>query len=140
MLNYADHANRNSLLNTAPVFAIYTSLLTLRWTKDRGIAAIENENEKKASTLYSEIERNSLFSSPVKPSDRSKMNVCFTATDKTIEAPFLQYCRERGLEGLEGHRYVGSFRASLYNAIPLSAVEALVNAMQEFESTYKNKV
>jgi phosphoserine aminotransferase len=140
MLSYAEHVNRNSLLNTAPVFAIYTSLLTLRWTKKRGIADIENENEKKASMLYAEIERNSLFSSPVKTSDRSKMNVCFTATDKTIEAPFLQYCRERGLEGLEGHRYVGSFRASLYNAIPLSAVEALVSAMKEFETTYlKNK-
>ena len=140
MLNYAAHVQRNSLLNTAPVFAVYTSLLTLRWTKNRGIATIEKENEQKAALLYGEIERNPLFNSPVERSDRSKMNVCFTVSEKTIEAPFLEYCRDRGLVGLEGHRYVGSFRASLYNAIPLPAVERLVNAMQEFESTYnKNK-
>lgn len=138
VLDYMAQVKANSLLNTAPIFSIYTSLLTLRWTKQKGIDAIEKENDAKAALLYEEIDRNPLFSGIVKKEDRSKMNVCFAA-DKQVEQQFIEFCRQRNITGIEGHRSVGSLRVSLYNAIPLSSVQVLVDAMKEFEYNYTNK-
>lgn len=136
MLDYAAHAGKGSVLNTPPVFAIYTSLLTLRWTKNRGIDVIGQENSTKATLLYEEINRNSLFHTVIKPEDRSTMNACFAATHKEHERAFINFCEERNITGVEGHRSVGAFRASLYNAISLHDVQALVDAMQEFEQHF----
>lgn len=138
MLSYKKHAEKNSLLNTPPVFAIYTSMLTLRWTKKKGIAAIEEENKQKAALLYNEIDRNSIFTGTVtNKADRSMMNACFTANNTENEKAFLQYCSERDITGIKGHRFVGGFRASLYNAVSIQATEALVQAMQDFEKENK---
>lgn len=135
MLSYDGHVKANSVLNTSPVFAIYTALLMLRWTKEKGIAAIEKENNEKAALLYSEIERNSLFDCIVNnAADRSKMNVCFTAKHAEHEKTFISFCEENNVTGIEGHRSVGAFRASLYNAISLADVQHLVALMKEFEN------
>lgn len=139
MLSYAEHIKKGSVLNTPPVFAIYTSLLNLRWIKDRGIDQIEKENNIKAATLYSEIERNSLFHCTVKEEDRSKMNVCFHTKDKETEMAFIKYCEDRNITGIEGHWSAGAFRASLYNAITKEEVEALTATMKEFEQTFAGK-
>lgn len=135
MLSYDGQVKANSVLNTSPVFAIYTALLMLRWTKEKGIASIEKENNEKATLLYSEIERNSLFDCIVNnAADRSKMNVCFTAKHAEHEKAFISYCEENNVTGIEGHRSVGAFRASLYNAISLADVQHLVTLMKEFEN------
>ncbi|MEI8279011.1 MAG: 3-phosphoserine/phosphohydroxythreonine transaminase [Bacteroidota bacterium] len=133
MLDYAAHVKENSVLNTPPVFAIYTTMLMLRWIKAKGIAAVEKENAAKAALLYDEVSRNSLFHSIIKESDRSTMNVCFVAKDVSNEKTFITFCEQRGITNIAGHRSTGGFRASLYNAIPLSAVKRLVQAMKEFE-------
>ncbi len=134
MLSYKAHADNMSMLNTPPVFAIYVSLLMLRWTKARGIDAIDAENRQKAQMLYEEIVRNSLFHPVVaQEEDRSTMNVCFTAHDKNKEKEFIDFCKDRNITGIKGHRSVGGFRVSLYNAVTLHAVEQLLQAMQEFE-------
>ena len=134
ILDYRNHINENSMLNTPPVFAVYVCLLTLRWLKAKGgIAAIETLNEKKAALLYNEIDRNELFTGTVNKEDRSKMNVCFVMKDEAAEAKFLTYTKQLGIAGIKGHRSVGGFRASLYNALPLSSVQVLVNAMKEFK-------
>ncbi|RYD54920.1 MAG: 3-phosphoserine/phosphohydroxythreonine transaminase [Sphingobacteriales bacterium] len=139
MLDYAAHVAKGSVLNTPPVFAIYTSLLTMRWTKNRGIDVIGQENSAKATLLYEEINRNSLFHTVIRPEDRSMMNACFAATHKEHERAFIKFCEERNITGVEGHRSVGAFRASLYNAISLHDVQALVQAMQEFERHFGDK-
>jgi phosphoserine aminotransferase len=136
MLDYAAHANKNSLLNTPPVFAVYVSLLMLRWIKGKDIATIEKENIAKAKLLYDEIDRNSLFTPIVKKEDRSMMNVCFTAA-KEQEQGFIDFCEANNITGVKGHRSTGGFRVSLYNAITLQAVEKLVAVMQEFESKFQ---
>ncbi|MBS1772635.1 MAG: 3-phosphoserine/phosphohydroxythreonine transaminase [Bacteroidetes bacterium] len=136
MLNYAAHVKANSVLNTSPIFSIYTALLMLRWTKQKTIAAIEKENIAKAKLLYDEIHRNDLFTCNIKHTDRSMMNICFTANQKEHERTFIDFCEERNITGIEGHRSVGAFRASLYNAITIKDVECLTAAMQEFESKY----
>ena len=121
------------MLNTPPVFAIYVCLLTLRWLKNQGgITAIEKQNEIKASTLYKEIDENELFTGTVRMEDRSKMNICFVMNDDSLESDFLSYSESLGIVGIKGHRSVGGFRASLYNAMPLTSVEILVNAMKNF--------
>jgi len=132
-LSYAAQAKASSMLNTPPVAPIYTCLLMLRWIAERGIADIEEENRTKAAMLYAEIERNSLFQSPVAESSRSLMNVVFTMVDASREQAFLGYSAARDIEGIKGHRSVGGFRASLYNAVRLEDVTALVKAMQDFE-------
>lgn len=137
MLNYAEHVAKQSVLNTPPVFPIYVSLLTLRWIKGRGIDKIEAENEIKAALLYDEIERNSLFSSSVAKDSRSAMNVCFNAVDEKTERLFIDFCDESGIVNIKGHRTVGGFRASLYNAITGNDVKYVVAAMQEFELNNK---
>lgn len=134
MLDYAAHVKHNSVLNTPPVFAIYTTLLMLRWTKQKGIDAIEKDNSEKAALLYDEIQRNSLFTCNIKHADRSMMNVCFTCHKTEHEKAFIQFCEEQNITGIEGHRSVGAFRVSLYNAITVKDVQQLVHTMQEFES------
>lgn len=134
MLSYAQHAQQKSLFNTPPVFAIYTSLLMMRWTKTKGINNLWQTNQQKAALLYQELERNSLFVPTVlRNEDRSLMNVCFVGINKQIEKDFLSYCQEQYILGIEGHRLVGGFRVSLYNAVTLEAVQVLISAMQTFE-------
>lgn len=137
MLSYAEQVAKNSVLNTSPVFAIYTALLTLRWTKTKGMEAIEKENREKAALLYAELERNSLFIPLVDKDSRSMMNVCFSAMDEATQHAFSRYSEERNITGIEGHRSAGAFRASLYNAVTLRDVKALVDVMQEFEKQYQ---
>ncbi len=134
MMDYRNHINEGSMLNTPPVFAVYTCMLTLRWLKKQGgVKAIEKINNEKAALLYAEIDRNSLFKGTVEVEDRSKMNVCFVMNDSSKEADFLKFVDSHNIIGIKGHRSVGGFRASLYNAMPLSSVAFLVSLMQEYE-------
>ncbi|MFT3909168.1 MAG: 3-phosphoserine/phosphohydroxythreonine transaminase [Ferruginibacter sp.] len=134
IMDYRNHINEGSMLNTPPVFAVYVCLLTLRWLRSvGGVAAIEKLNNEKAALLYKEIDENELFAGTVNKEDRSKMNVCFVMKDPSQEAAFLKYTQSLGIVGIKGHRSVGGFRASLYNALPLSSVQVLVNAMKEFK-------
>ncbi len=133
IMDYRNHIKEGSMLNTPPVFAIYVCLLTLRWLKAKGgVAAIEKLNIEKANLLYAEIDRNPLFTGTVNKEDRSKMNVCFVMNNPSLEEAFLAFTKERQIVGIKGHRLVGGFRASLYNALPISSVEVLVDAMKEF--------
>lgn len=133
MLDYKVHADNKSLYNTPAVFSIYASLLNLRWLKAKGgVAAIEKENIEKSDALYAEIDRNPLFKGPCNVEDRSRMNVCFVMENPELEKPFLKFAQERGMVGIKGHRSVGGFRASIYNALPLSSVQALIDTMKEF--------
>ena len=134
MMDYRNHIKEGSMLNTPPVFAVFVCMLTLRWLKEQGgVKAIEKINSEKAAMLYNEIDRNPLFTGTVAKEDRSKMNVCFVMPESSLEEKFLAYAKELQIVGIKGHRSVGGFRASLYNALPISSVEFLVNAMQEFE-------
>lgn len=138
IFDYAQHAKAKSMFNTPPVYSIYVAMLNLRWLKALGgVDAIEQENIVKSRTLYDEIDRNPLFKGAAQLEDRSRMNVTFVTQNPDHEQPFLDLVKERGLVGLKGHRSVGGFRASLYNALPLSSVHVLVDAMQEFEEKYK---
>ena len=136
MLNYATHIKKESMFNTPPVLPVYAALQTLKYYKQLGgIKVIEKMNLEKAAILYDEIDRNKLFVGTAKPEDRSVMNVCFVMKDeyKELEADFVKFATERGMVGIKGHRSVGGFRASIYNAMPKSSVEALIAVMQEFE-------
>jgi phosphoserine aminotransferase len=133
IMDYRNHIKEGSMLNTPPVFAVYVAMLTLRWLKSvGGVDAIEKINNAKAALLYNEIDGNPLFKGTAAKEDRSKMNVCFVMHDPTLEEKFLAYAKSLGIVRIKGHRSVGGFRASIYNALPLSSVELLVNAMQEF--------
>ncbi len=137
MLNYKTHIDKGSMFNTPPVVPIYAALQTLKWLKDMGgIAEMEKRNIIKSDLLYKEIERNKMFMSPI-PSheDRSRMNVTFVMKDeyKSLEQAFLEFASANGMVGIKGHRSVGGYRASLYNALPLESVQALVKTMQDFE-------
>ncbi len=133
MMDYRNHIKEGSMLNTPPVFAVFVCLLTLRWLKEQGgVAAIEKRNIEKAALLYREIDDNPMFRGIAVTEDRSLMNVCFTTTDKNDESKFLAYALENGVVGIAGHRTAGGFRASLYNALPLSSVTFLVNLMKTF--------
>lgn len=134
MLDYSVHVSKDSMHNTPSVFAVYVSLLTLRWIAAKGLDAIEKENDIKAQTLYNAIDSSNIFEGTIKHEDRSKMNVCFGLKDKTKEASFLKFAEDNNLLGLAGHRSVGGFRASIYNAMSIEGVQALVKVMQEFES------
>ncbi|NND33731.1 MAG: 3-phosphoserine/phosphohydroxythreonine transaminase [Saprospiraceae bacterium] len=134
MLDYQVHIKGDSMFNTPPVFPIYVSLLTMQWLKENGgVLAVAKRNEEKASILYEEIDRNGMFIPVVEKSDRSLMNVTFLLKDASHEAAFLNLCKEAGCDGVKGHRSVGGFRASIYNAMPLEGVQALVEVMQKFE-------
>ena len=133
IMDYRNHIKDGSMMNTPPVFAVYVCMLTLRWLKEQGgVAAIEKLNDEKAALLYSEIDSNPLFIGTVAKEDRSKMNVCFVMKDTGLEENFLAYVKAQNIIGIKGHRLVGGFRASLYNALPLSSVEVLVQAMKSF--------
>ena len=135
MLDYKTHVDKGSMYNTPPVFPIYVSMLTMRWIKKMGgTKAMAQRNDEKAATLYAEIDRNSCFTGTVRSEDRSKMNVVFVAKNPAHESLFLEACKKAQCVGLAGHRSVGGFRASLYNALGLDSVNALVSLMQEFES------
>ena len=140
MVDYRTHIKSSSMFNTPPVFAIFTALQTLKWLKGLGgLSAIEKINQEKAQMLYEEIDRNKLFIATVPiEKDRSLMNVCFIMTDdyKELEKEFQTFSSERGMVGIKGHRDVGGFRASLYNALPIDSVKALVNCMQESEKLH----
>lgn len=133
IFDYRKHIEAGSLYNTPAVFAIYVSLLNLRWLKAKGgIEEIERENIIKARTLYDEIDRNPLFKGAAKAEDRSRMNVTFVMENAALEKEFLTLTEERGMIGLKGHRSVGGFRASIYNALTITSINALVDLMQEF--------
>ncbi len=139
MLNYQTHIDKGSMFNTPPVLAVFSALQTLKWLKENGgVEAAQKRNIEKANLLYEEIERNKLFTPAVKnKEDRSLMNITFVMNDeyKDKEKEFLDFAAERGIVGIKGHRSVGGFRASTYNALPKESVEVLVKAMQDFEKT-----
>ena len=134
MLDYQVHIDKDSMFNTPAVFAVYVSMLTLDWLKDLGgIEFIEKVNDKKAALLYNEIDRNPLFKGVVVKEDRSNMNATFVLTDESKKEIFDDLCQKAGISGINGHRSVGGYRASMYNALPLYSVQVLVDAMQELE-------
>ncbi|CAL2083914.1 Phosphoserine aminotransferase [Tenacibaculum sp. 190524A02b] len=134
MLNYQVHIDKDSMFNTPSVFAVYVSMLTLDWLKNLGgISFIEKVNEQKASLLYKEIDRNPLFQGNVATEDRSFMNATFKLTNPDLTNKFDSLWKEANINGLNGHRSVGGYRASMYNALPLYSVQALVDVMQELE-------
>lgn len=134
ILNYQTHISKDSMFNTPPVFSVYVSMLTLEWLKDLGgISFIEKVNEKKANLIYSEIDRNPLFIGFAEKEDRSFMNATFNLTDNQLKDKFESLCLEAGINGLNGHRSVGGYRASMYNALPLYSVQVLVDVMQTLE-------
>ena len=139
MMNVNTYVDNDSMFNTPPVFPIYVLRETLKWVKaEGGLAEIHHRNEEKAAKLYGEIDRNSLFRGTVAEEDRSSMNICFVMTEgnEELAAEFMAFAKERGMVGIKGHRLVGGFRASCYNACPMEAVDALVACMQEFEKMH----
>lgn len=135
IMDYKIHIDKGSMFNTPPVFAVYTSMLTMQWLKDLGgIKAIEEENEKKAVLMYSEIDLNPLFKGFAAKEDRSKVNATFTLENENLKETFEAMIAEAGINGLNGHRSVGGYRASMYNALSLDSVKVLVEVMSELES------
>lgn len=136
MLDYRTHVEKGSVFNTPPVVPIYTLMENLRWVKAQGgVKEMERRAKERADMLYAEIDRNKLFRGTVKEEDRSRMNICFVMADeyKELEKPFLDYALSQGMVGVKGHRSVGGFRASCYNAQTVEGVKALIETMQEFE-------
>ena len=140
MLNYQTHIDGGSMFNTPPVLPIYSALQTLRWIKkEGGVVEMQRRAKERADLLYGEIDHNKLFRATIADeTDRSYMNICFVMNDeyKDLEADFMKFATERGMVGIKGHRSVGGFRASCYNAMPLESVQALVDCMQEFEKLH----
>ena len=140
MLDYRVHVDKGSMFNTPPVFPIFVMKETLKWLKGiGGVEAIHKINEEKAALLYDEIDRNSLFIGTAAEEDRSIMNVCFVMAPgyEALQDEFLEFAKGKGMAGIKGHRSVGGFRASIYNACPAESVKALVECMQEFERLKK---
>jgi phosphoserine aminotransferase len=134
IMDYRNHIEAGSMLNTPPVFAVYVCMLTLRWLKEQGgVAAMEKINQEKAAAIYREIDDNPLFKGTVAKEDRSHMNACFVMNDPTLEERFLRFAGQQNIIGIKGHRSVGGFRASLYNALPLKSVEVLIDTMRAFD-------
>ena len=134
MLDYTQHISKGSMYNTPPVFAVYTSLLTLRWLKENGgIKSAEENNDKKATLIYSEIDLNPLFTGFAALEDRSTMNATFNLTEDNLKETFDTMLKEAGISGVNGHRSVGGYRASMYNALSLKSVGTLVDVMSELE-------
>ncbi|MGB1076427.1 MAG: 3-phosphoserine/phosphohydroxythreonine transaminase [Flavobacteriales bacterium] len=135
-LDLGVHLDKDSMFNTPPVFAVYTSMLTLRWLKGQGgVAAIEKQNAAKAAAIYGEIDRNPLFEGHAQEDSRSAMNATFRLTDERLADDFNRLWTAAGISGLKGHRSVGGYRASMYNALPLASVQVLVDVMAELERT-----
>lgn len=139
MLDYMTHVKNGSMFNTPPVVPIYCAMKNLEWVKKNGgVEAMAQRAKERADMLYTEIERNKLFRGTVKTEDRSYMNICFVMNDeyKELEADFLQFATERGMVGIKGHRSVGGFRASCYNAQTIEGVQALIQSMKDFEAQH----
>ena len=135
MMDYKVHISKSSMFNTPPVFAVYTSMLTMEWLKNLGgISVIEEINKKKAQLIYSEIDLNPLFNGFATKEDRSMMNATFTLANEDLKETFDTMCEEAGITGINGHRSVGGYRASMYNALPLESVQVLVEIMSELET------
>jgi phosphoserine aminotransferase len=133
ILDYRNHIKEASMLNTPPVFAVYVALLTLRWLKKQGgVAALEKMNNAKATLFYNTLDSLPVFKGVVEKEDRSNMNATFVMSDVTLEKEFLDLCKREGMIGIKGHRSVGGFRVSMYNALKLESVEALTDLMKEF--------
>jgi phosphoserine aminotransferase len=139
MLNYKIHIDGDSMYNTPPCLPVFTALQTMKWLKaNGGVPGAQKRNQAKAALLYDEIDRNKLFKGTAAVEDRSLMNVCFVMADgyEALEKDFMEFAQSRGMVGIKGHRSVGGFRASLYNAMPVESVQALVDAMKDFERTH----
>lgn len=139
MVDYRNHMNNNSMFNTPPVFPVYVIRETLKWIKSiGGVEEIYRRNKEKAELLYAEIDRNPLFRGTAEKEDRSLMNICFVMNPEyeALAPEFMEFAKKRGMVGIKGHRLVGGFRASCYNALPKESVEALVATMQEFEKLH----
>ena len=139
MLNYKIHIAEGSMFNTPPVLPIYSAMETLRWLKaNGGLVEMEKKNIAKAELLYNAIDNSKLFTGTAAKEDRSRMNICFVMKPefKDLEADFLKVATEQGMVGIKGHRSVGGFRASVYNAMPIESVQALIDCMQEFEKQH----
>lgn len=137
IFDYKTHVSEKSLYHTAATFPIYVSMLTLRWTREQGgLIEMQRRNNEKATLLYNEIERNTLFTASVVKEDRSTMNACFRIIQAELEQPFLDFAEKNGVVGIKGFPTVGGFRASMYNAMPLESVAVLVDLMKEFEETH----
>ena len=139
MIDYRTHVDKGSMFNTTPVVPIFCALQTLKWIKAQGgVKEMERRAIERADLLYAEIDRNKMFRGTAAKEDRSLMNICFVMADeyKDLEADFLKFATERGMSGIKGHRSVGGFRASCYNAMPLEGVQALVDCMKEFEANH----
>lgn len=139
MIDYRTHVEKGSMFNTPPVVPIFCALQTLKWIKAQGgVKEMERRAKERAALLYAEIDRNKLFRGTAEKEDRSLMNICFVMNDeyKDLEADFLKFATEKGMSGIKGHRSVGGFRASCYNAMPLEGVQALVDCMKEFEAMH----
>ena len=140
MLNLQTHIDGGSMFNTPPVFSIFVMNETLRWLKEQGgVEAIQKINKAKAELLYGEIDRNSMFRGTAAVEDRSVMNVCFVMAEgkEELQDEFMAFAKSKGMTGIKGHRSVGGFRASIYNACPMESVQALVDCMKEFEVLHK---
>ena len=140
MLNLQTHIDGGSMFNTPPVFSIFVMNETLRWLKEQGgVEAIQKINKAKAELLYGEIDRNSMFRGTAAVEDRSVMNVCFVMAEgkEALQDEFMAFAKSKGMTGIKGHRSVGGFRASIYNACPMESVQALVDCMKEFEELHK---
>lgn len=139
MLDYRTHIKKGSMFNTPPVLPIYSALMTLRYYKEQGgVKEMERRDLEKAAMLYDEIDRNKLFRGTVAEEDRSIMNVCFVMNPEyaELEKDFMEFATSKGMVGIKGHRSVGGFRASLYNALPKESVQALIGCMKEFEAKH----
>ena len=139
MLDYRTHIKKGSMFNTPPVLPVYSSLMTLRYYKELGgVAAMEKIDNEKATILYDAIDSSKMFVGTAAPDSRSIMNVTFVMTPeyKELEKDFVDFCSARGIVGIKGHRSVGGFRASLYNALPVESVKVLVEAMNDFEKQH----
>jgi phosphoserine aminotransferase len=135
ILSYREMAKHNSVLNTPPVFPIYCCLLTLRWVKAIGMDAMDKRTKQKAKLLYNAIDESAIFYGVAKTEDRSTMNACFRAHNDNHTQAFLDFAKERNIVGIKGHRSVGGFRVSMYNAISVEDVQQLISVMKEFEAT-----
>ncbi len=136
-LDYRVHIDKESMFNTPPVFSVYVSMLTLQWLKDNGgLEWITEVNKQKAEVMYNEIDRNPLFTGTAEKEDRSHMNACFVPVNGVQTEGFDKLWKEAGISGINGHRSVGGYRASMYNALPLESVKTLVDVMKEFERTH----
>jgi phosphoserine aminotransferase len=137
MMDYRNHIANGSMLNTPPVFAVFVCMLTLRWLKSKGgVAALEKENEAKAKLFYETLDSLPLFRGTVAKEDRSRMNAVFVMDDAEKEKAFMDLCKAEGMYGVKGHRSVGGFRVSMYNALPLSSVQLLTELMKSFAARY----